>query len=100
MGVYLINGEFDLPAFVIGLEQEGCLNGARVEQGGHQAVNFLMPSAIGIIDRVFEDAHQQRSALLFAWGVLCTKVSQIASIGELSHLGGDHTAVQTCWPVG
>src|SRR5712672_14011 len=94
MGVDLINGEFDLPPFVIGLDQEVCCNGAGVKQGGNQAMNFLMANSIGIIDGVFDDPHEQRSALLFAWGILRTKVGQITSIAELAHIGGDDTTVQ------
>ena len=62
VGIDFIDRQFNLRALMIGLDQEGCLNSARVKQSSHQAMDLLMTNPIRIINGVFNDAYQQRFA--------------------------------------
>src|SRR5579875_2301683 len=96
VSIDLINGDLDFPAFVIGPDDLLCRDGTRVEQGGHQTMQFSMSHTPRIINTIFNDAYWQRSPSLMTRGVVGIEIGQVASITQLAHIGGDHVAGQSC----
>ena len=94
MGIDLVDGCLDFQPLVIAQDQVEGRAGTRVEQGGHQSMQFAMTWSGGIVKGVFDDTHQQWPAALFAAVILGIEVGQIGAISELAQVAGHDIAGQ------
>ncbi len=90
----VVDGGLDLPALVIAQDQVHGPHRAGIEQGGDQPMQFAMPWSLRILKAVFDDAHQQGLALLFAGVIFGIEVGQIGAITELAQVAGHDRAGQ------